>query len=133
MQVKYSERSLAKVGVEIVDQDRVILRCKECGAAFSPMWKTGAKRMPKRWWRCHNGCNRPKVKCSLCERTFDPHLGLVRTCKECSDDYFLCFSCSEDFRGDVFPCCLVVIPGRRGVVPKSEAAQVVGKDSNLAP
>ena len=41
MTVKITELSLAKVGVEIVDFDKVILRCKECGAVFSPCGRLG--------------------------------------------------------------------------------------------
>lgn len=120
MTVKYTETSLAKVDVEIVDYDRVILRCMDCGTEFSPMRKAEAKRMPRHWWRCPNGSNRPP-RCALCEKGFMPLLGLVRACNECGTDYFLCFGCSEKFKGETFPCCLLV-PGRRVVVPRSQLA-----------
>ncbi len=122
MHVKISEESLAKVGVEIMDHARLILRCKGCAAEFSPIRKAGAKRMPKRWWLCQNGCNRPSA-CALCEKGTPPHLGLVRTCKECGTGYLLCFTCSDKYKANVFPCCLVVVPGR-GVLPRSEAARI---------
>ena len=123
MSVEFTESSLLKVGVEIVDYERIMLRCKVFGAEFSPELRPGAKRMPKRWWRCPNGCNAPRV-CALCEKGVKQNLGLVRACKECGKNYLLCFECSEKFKSAVFPCCLVVIPGKHGVFPRSVVGQL---------
>lgn len=53
----YSERQLAKVGVEVVDFNRVLLKCQSCGQVWSPMIQRGGK-FPRGYWQCPNGCNR---------------------------------------------------------------------------
>lgn len=57
---RFSERELAKVGVEIVDLDQTILHCKKCGQGWSPNIQPGGK-LPRGYWKCPNGCNDPKT------------------------------------------------------------------------
>jgi hypothetical protein len=46
---------LAKGGVEIVDAQRLWLRCKTCGQLWSPDIRDG--RLVRGYWKCSNGCN----------------------------------------------------------------------------
>lgn len=57
--VRLTEGSLAKVGVELVDAGRPALRCKACGTQWQPDWQEDG-RLPRRWWRCPEGCNGDK-------------------------------------------------------------------------
>jgi len=52
-QVKYNSNSLYWVGVEILDKDRVHLRCMICGQVWSPSIRPGG-RLPRGWWKCLN-------------------------------------------------------------------------------
>jgi len=51
-----TESELAKVGVELVDPNKLKLRCKKCGLLWSPKIVSGG-RLPKGYWICSNGCN----------------------------------------------------------------------------
>ena len=54
--VRLNETSLYRVGVSLLDADRVHLHCEVCGIGWSP--NLGAEgRLPHRWWRCPRGCN----------------------------------------------------------------------------
>lgn len=49
--VRFTDAGLARVGVEILDPARIWLRCKTCGATWSP--KPGKRgRLPNGWWKC---------------------------------------------------------------------------------
>lgn len=54
--MKYTERELSKVGVEIVDHTQPSLRCKVCGQQWQPMIQPGGT-LPRRYWQCPTGCN----------------------------------------------------------------------------
>ena len=56
--VRYSETSLARVGVELINRSSVSLRCESCGQVWSPNLRRGGA-MPRGWWRCPNACNAP--------------------------------------------------------------------------
>ncbi len=49
-------RKLNQVQVEVQSLYSFSLRCKKCGAVWSPNLKEGG-RLPKRYWQCPNGCN----------------------------------------------------------------------------
>jgi hypothetical protein len=49
---------LAKVGVKVADKDSFSLKCARCGARWSPMLVSGG-RLPRSYWQCPQGCNRP--------------------------------------------------------------------------
>lgn len=51
---------LNKVGVELLDRSRMVLRCRECGQRWSPNVQPGG-RLPRGYWRCPRGCNQPAV------------------------------------------------------------------------
>ncbi len=52
-----SESELLKVGVERVGYvGSIVLRCTECGQVWSPNLLPKGGRLPKRYWRCPNGC-----------------------------------------------------------------------------
>jgi hypothetical protein len=53
---RFSDSELKLVKVEIVDASRVILRCVQCGSAWSPMLRSGG-RLPRAYWKCPGGCN----------------------------------------------------------------------------
>jgi serine/threonine protein kinase len=52
----FAKRELAKVGVQIADPHRIILRCSRCGQGWSPNLKSGGK-LPRNYWKCPNHCN----------------------------------------------------------------------------
>src|SRR5437870_1301630 len=56
--MRITEAALAKVGVELEDAARPILRCAECGQGWSPNFQSGG-RLRRRYWVCPNGCNDP--------------------------------------------------------------------------
>ena len=49
-------RELAKAGVELVNDHRMMLACEGCGQHWSPDLQPGGRR-PRGYWRCPNGCN----------------------------------------------------------------------------
>ncbi len=51
-----NESRLSGVAIECIDRVRLFLRCKGCGETWSPNLQPGGK-LPRRWWRCPNGCN----------------------------------------------------------------------------
>lgn len=57
---RYSPAELDKVEVEILDRERVHLRCKQCGTTWSPDLRAGG-HLPRRYWQCPQGCNRPQA------------------------------------------------------------------------
>ena len=54
---KLSAYQLKRVGVTLVDQHRVLLRCDRCGQTWSPNIRSGRYGFPPGWWRCPDGCN----------------------------------------------------------------------------
>jgi hypothetical protein len=56
MSVKWTERSLDKVGVNIRSDSAHILGCQECGQGWAVNLLPGG-HLPRGWWRCPNGCN----------------------------------------------------------------------------
>jgi hypothetical protein len=56
----FTEGQLAKVGVELVDLQRGILCCMECGGSWVIDHPGAGKRLPKGYWHCpDNSCNVP--------------------------------------------------------------------------
>jgi hypothetical protein len=53
---RYSERELAKVGVEVRDLEQVILGCVRCGHGWMPPILPGGK-LHYGYWKCSFGCN----------------------------------------------------------------------------
>src|SRR2546425_6600024 len=49
---KLSAYQLKRVGVTLVDQHRVLLRCDRCGQTWSPNIRSGRYGLPPGWWRC---------------------------------------------------------------------------------
>jgi hypothetical protein len=47
---------LRRVGVNLVDEHRLMLGCEECGQRWSPNILGGGK-MPRGYWKCPQGCN----------------------------------------------------------------------------
>ena len=47
---------LAKVGVDIVDCEPLMLRCQKCGSAWIVL-RTPDGQLPEGYWHCDNGCN----------------------------------------------------------------------------
>jgi hypothetical protein len=47
---------LKKVGVNLLDKEKIRLECKKCGERWSPNLKEGG-RLARGWWKCPNGCN----------------------------------------------------------------------------
>jgi hypothetical protein len=47
---------LDRVGVEILDSQKLLLKCKKCGQTWSPNALPGG-RMPNGYWKCPYGCN----------------------------------------------------------------------------
>jgi len=60
-QVRFTEASLARVNVDLLDGSCVRLGCKRCGAQWSPNLRAGG-HLPRGWWKCPNGCNSDKHK-----------------------------------------------------------------------
>lgn len=54
--IRFTESSLEKVGVTIVDPYKIFLQCKHCNYVWAPIIKTGG-RFPRCWWKCPEGCN----------------------------------------------------------------------------
>ena len=50
------EKKCEEKNIEIVDENSILLRCKECGQVFQPRIHSGP-RFQKGWWKCPNGCN----------------------------------------------------------------------------
>ena len=53
--VKWTAKSLARVGVVMVDEH---LACSSCGSEWWPNTRPGGK-LPRGWWLCERGCNEP--------------------------------------------------------------------------
>ena len=53
---RFSATELEKVGVEIINPERVMLKCKSCQQQWSPNILSGG-RLPKGYWKCPNRCN----------------------------------------------------------------------------
>lgn len=61
LRVKLTEKSLAKVGVELCGkgtESNPILRCAECGQVWSLNFRPGGG-FYRGWWKCPKGCNEP--------------------------------------------------------------------------
>ena len=53
---RFTERQLAKVGVEMADPSGVLLQCMKCGRRWSPNLPRGGRRRDG-YWKCPDGCN----------------------------------------------------------------------------
>lgn len=53
---RFTPGELKKVGVEIINQARVHLKCMKCGQLWSPNIQPGGT-LPRGYWKCPNGCN----------------------------------------------------------------------------
>jgi len=49
-------KKLEEKQVETLEGPEITLRCKTCGSIWKPDMR-GRKRLPKGYWRCHEGCN----------------------------------------------------------------------------
>jgi hypothetical protein len=58
---RFTDRELAKVGVEIVDHEQRILWCTTCNAGGWQALIAPGGGFYRRYWVCpHNGCNDPR-------------------------------------------------------------------------
>ena len=49
-------RRIKTANLDLLDLDTFRVRCRSCGAWWSPDILPGGE-LPKNWWRCPNGCN----------------------------------------------------------------------------
>lgn len=61
---RFSAPELARVGVEILNRHRLLLRCAVCGSVWSPNVRSGG-RLPRGYWRCENGCADGTARCAM--------------------------------------------------------------------
>lgn len=55
---KFSEEELKKAGVEMDDApNRLVLRCVDCGAWWSPNPVDDQGTLAEGYWKCPNKCN----------------------------------------------------------------------------
>jgi hypothetical protein len=54
--IPWTADRLARVGLEIIDTDQLLVSCKACGKIWYPLIESGGGVNP-RWWRCQNQCN----------------------------------------------------------------------------
>lgn len=47
---------IQQVGVEVINENSLWLKCQVCGQTWSPNLRTGG-RLPRGYWKCPNGCN----------------------------------------------------------------------------
>ena len=57
---RYSKSELKRVGVSIIDETRIMLKCDQCDARWSPNLRTGGN-LPRGYWKCPNRCNDTKT------------------------------------------------------------------------
>ena len=55
--VRYTQGSLGRVGVSILNRHNILLQCSHCGARWSPNLRWGGL-FRRGWWKCYNGCNK---------------------------------------------------------------------------
>ncbi len=53
---RFTKAEMKRVGVEVVDESRILLRCMTCGQTWSPDLQAHGK-LPRGYWKCPNGCN----------------------------------------------------------------------------
>ena len=53
---RLSSGQLAKVGVRIIEEASVWLRCQSCGTTWCPE-PTASGKLPHDYWKCPQGCN----------------------------------------------------------------------------
>ena len=53
---RFSDSDMSKVGVKILDKDRITLECQECGQRWYPCLRKGGT-LPRHYWHCPNNCN----------------------------------------------------------------------------
>jgi hypothetical protein len=59
--VRLNPVSLQRVGVCFHrDGPRLGIRCRRCGRVWHPDLRCGIGPLPRPFWHCPNGCNRPK-------------------------------------------------------------------------
>lgn len=54
-----SEAELERAGVLLLSSNSIWLECKDCEVRWSPNMLPGG-RLPKGYWLCPNGCNKPE-------------------------------------------------------------------------
>ncbi len=61
MDYPFTQGAMDKVGIEITDTRNAIVRCKRCGAEWSPDARSEGHLAPG-YWHCPHGCNDPSMK-----------------------------------------------------------------------
>jgi hypothetical protein len=51
-----AKQTAKKHNVKIVDTQRFLVECNQCGQTWSPILQEGG-RLPRGWWKCPYGCN----------------------------------------------------------------------------
>ena len=54
--MEFTETALARVGVRIMNNERLWLQCRRCHQGW-PVQTKSAGKLPPHYWRCPNGCN----------------------------------------------------------------------------
>ena len=57
---RVTKGQLKKTGIALLVDNPLVLQCDECGAVWSPDIRKGG-HLPRNYWHCPNGCNRPKI------------------------------------------------------------------------
>ena len=53
---RFNESQMDKVGIIVLDKDKILLQCKKCNQKWTPNLLSGG-RLPKNYWHCIDGCN----------------------------------------------------------------------------
>jgi hypothetical protein len=61
---KETKGRLNESSVTLLVDSPFVLQCNECDAVWSPKIQKGG-RLPRNYWHCPNGCNRPKVRMAV--------------------------------------------------------------------
>lgn len=59
-----TKKQLNEASVTLLVDTPLVLQCNECDAVWSPKIQKG-RRLPRNYWYCPNGCNRPKFKMAV--------------------------------------------------------------------
>lgn len=59
-----TKKHLKEASVTLLADTPLVLQCNECDAVWSPKIQKGG-RLPRNYWYCPNGCNRPKLRMAV--------------------------------------------------------------------
>lgn len=54
-----SRERIKRGNIELVDEERLLLRCKNCGAVWR-LTLNDKSPIASAWWECPNGCQSPE-------------------------------------------------------------------------